>query len=126
MTMRRSWGFTLIELIVVLAIIAALASLAWPRYVAQLENTDEVMLRENLRLVRHSIDRFYEDNTRYPDTVQELVDRRYIRALPIDPLTRSTETWLIIPPPAGEKGQLGDIRSGARGTSRWGIAYVDL
>jgi general secretion pathway protein G len=119
-------GFTLIELIVVLAILAALASLAWPRYVGQLDNTNDVILRENLRLVRHSLDKFHEDQARFPDSLQELVDRRYIRALPIDPLTGRSDTWQLVPPPVGEKGQVGDIKSGANGVSRWGIAYADL
>ena len=122
----RTRGFTLIELIVVLAILAALASLAWPRYVGQLDNTNDVILRENLRLVRHSLDKFHEDQGRFPDSLQELVDRRYIRALPMDPLTGRNDTWQIVPPPVGEKGQIGDVRSGATGVSRWGIAYADL
>jgi len=85
-----------------------------------------VILRENLRLVRHSLDKFHEDQGRFPDTLQELVDRKYIRSLPIDPVTGRSDTWLLLPPAVGEKGQIGDLKSGASGVSRWGIAYAEL
>lgn len=124
--MRRSDGFTLIELIVVMAIVATLAAIAWPRYIGQVESSQDVILRENLRLTRHSIDKFHEDLGRFPDSLQELVDRRYIRAMPVDPITGRTDTWLLLAPPPGEKGQVGDVKSGASGFSRWGIAYTDL
>ncbi len=122
----RLRGFTLIELIVVLAIVSALIAIVWPRYIGQLDGSRDVILRENLRLARHSIDKFYEDNNRFPDSLQELVDRRYIRALPVDPVTDRSDTWIVLPPPANEKGQVGDLKSGATGSSRWGIAYADL
>jgi general secretion pathway protein G len=122
----RLRGFTLIELIVVLAIVSALIAIVWPRYIGQLDGSRDVILRENLRLARHSIDKFYEDNNRFPDSLQELVDRRYIRALPVDPVTDRSDTWILLPPPPNEKGQVGDLKSGATGNSRWGIAYADL
>jgi general secretion pathway protein G len=122
----RLRGFTLIELIVVLAIVSALIAIVWPRYIGQLDGSRDVILRENLRLARHAIDKFYEDNNRFPDSLQELVDRRYIRALPVDPVTDRSDTWILLPPPPNEKGQVGDLKSGATGTSRWGIAYADL
>ena len=124
--MQTTRGFTLIELIVVMAIVATLAAIAWPRYVGQVESSQDVILRENLRLTRHSIDKFHEDLGRFPESLQELVDRRYIRAMPIDPITGRADTWRLLPPPATERGQVGDLRSGASGTSRWGIAYADL
>ena len=124
--MQTPRGFTLIELIVVMAIVATLAAIAWPRYIGQVEGSQEVILRENLRLTRLSIDKFHEDLGRFPDSLQELVDRRYLRAMPVDPITGRTDTWLLLPPATTEKGQVGDLKSGASGTSRWGIAYTDL
>jgi general secretion pathway protein G len=124
--MRARHGFTLIELIVVMAIVATLAAIVWPRYIGQVEGSQDVILRENLRLTRLSIDKFHEDLGRFPDSLQELVDRRYIRTLPVDPVTGRTDTWLLLPPPSNEKGQVGDLKSGASGSSRWGIAYTDL
>ena len=124
--MQTSRGFTLIELIVVMAIVATLAAIAWPRYIGQVEGSQEIILRENLRLTRLSIDKFHEDLGRFPDSLQELVDRRYLRTVPVDPITGRTDTWLLLPPPTTEKGQVGDLKSGASGTSRWGIAYIDL
>src|SRR5688500_19837005 len=97
--MQTTRGFTLIELIVVMSIVASLAALAWPRYVGQVESSQDVILREYLRLTRHSIDKFHEDLGRFPESLQELVDRRYIRAMPIDPITWRADTWRLLPPP---------------------------
>ena len=113
--MRR--GFTLIELLVVMAIIATLLSIATPRYFAHLDRAREAALRETLFIVRDAIDKFHADTGRYPAELDELVSRRYLRSLPLDPVSDSRETWTVVEPPGGQPG-VGDIRSGAGGAER--------
>ena len=119
----RFRGFTLIELLAVLAIVAVLLTLAMPRHVERIDMAKEVVLRDNLRSTREVIDQFYGDQGRYPDSLQELVDKRYLRAVPTDPLTESDSTWQAIDVPPGYKGQVYDIRSGAPGLGRNGVPY---
>ena len=118
-------GFTLIELLVVLAIIATLLLLVSPRYFQQVDASKETVLRDNLRSTRDVLDKFYGDTGRYPDSLQELVDKRYLRVLPADPVTESAQTWQIVPAPEGYKGNVYDVRSGARGQARDGSNYAD-
>ena len=101
---RRGRGFTLIELLVVLAIVATLLALSLPRYAQSLDVAKEKVLVENLRTTRAAIDKFYADTTRYPESLDELVERRYLRALPIDPILDSDRAWRIVPPPTDRKG----------------------
>jgi len=114
----RTRGFTLIELMVVMAIVATLLTIVTPSYFAHLDRAREAALRETLAVTRDAIDKFHADNERYPASLQELVDRRYLRSLPTDPITESSETWTVLPPPSGTEGEAGgagvwDIRSGA-------------
>jgi general secretion pathway protein G len=115
-------GFTLIELLVVLAIMGALLTLVVPRYFEQAERAKETVLRENLTVLRASIDRFHGDRGRYPQTLQELVERRYLREVPMDTLTGSRATWTLEAPTNGEAG-IYDVRSGARGKAKDGTDY---
>lgn len=119
------YGFTLIELLVVLAIVSLLLTLAAPRYFQSLDTAKEAILSENLRLVRETIDKFYGDNGRYPDSLDELVDRRYLRSAPFDPMTESTETWTLLPPKSGAGGVY-DIKSSAEGQTRDGRSFKEL
>ena len=119
-------GFTLIELLVVLAIVSLLLTLAAPRYFHSIDTSKEVVLIENLRIVRETIDKFYGDTGRYPDSVEELVERRYLRSLPFDPMTESTTTWTLVPPGSGAVGKVYDIKSGAEGLTRDGKPFKDL
>lgn len=121
---RPCGGFTLIELLVVLAIVATLLLLVTPRYFNQVEASKEAVLRDNLRTTREVIDKFHGDTGRYPESLDELVEKRYLRALPQDPLTGSATTWQSVPPSDGEKGAVQDIRSGAPGTARDGRPYA--
>lgn len=117
-------GFTLIELLVVLAIVATLLVLVAPRYINQLEVSKEVVLRDNLSATRGVIDKFYGDLGRYPDSLEELVEKNYLRSIPFDPITDSNSTWQIIAVPTGYKGNVFDLKSGATGSSRQGQTYA--
>ncbi|TFW36184.1 type II secretion system protein [Massilia horti] len=117
-------GFTLIELLVVLAILALLMTVAVPRYFHSIDQSKETILKENLRITRSAIDSFYGDNGRYPQSLDELVERGYLRSLPVDPVTESVATWIVVPAADG-KGVF-DLHSGAAGTARSGIALQYL
>jgi general secretion pathway protein G len=116
-------GFTLVELLVVMAIIALLLSLAVPRYYSSVEKSREAVLRENLSMTRQALDRYFGDNGKYPDTLEQLVSGKYLRSLPQDPLTDSSSTWVIVPPEVPEKGGIFDLKSGAAGKARDGTEY---
>ncbi|WKL15220.1 prepilin-type N-terminal cleavage/methylation domain-containing protein [Comamonas testosteroni] len=118
-------GFTLIELMVTLAIVATLTLMVYPRYSLRIDDSKEAVLRENLRVVRSVIDDFRGDKGRYPENLDELVTQRYLRALPVDPMTESDSTWVIVEVPEGETGEVFSVRSGASGTARNGQAYAD-
>lgn len=121
----RIRGFTLIELLVVLAIVSTLLLLVTPRYSGRVDQSRETVLRENLRTTRDVLDKFYGDLGRYPDSLQELVDRKYLRSLPYDPLTESSQTWTFVPVPEGYVGTVYDLHSGASGAARDGSNYAD-
>jgi general secretion pathway protein G len=118
-------GFTLIELLVVLAIVSTLLLLVVPRYFNKVDESKEAVLRDNLRATRDVLDKFYGDNGRYPETLEELVEKKYLRSLPVDPITELAATWQLVPVPDGYKGTVYDIRSGAPGTARDGKNYAD-
>jgi general secretion pathway protein G len=121
----RGRGFTLIELLVVLAIVATLLLLVAPRYFQSVDHAKEAVLRDNLRTVRDTIDKFHADQGRYPEALEELVEKKYLRALPADPVTESTSTWQLVPVPDGAKGAVYGIRSGAAGTASDGTKFAD-
>lgn len=116
----------MIELLVALAIIGLMLALAYPRYFSSLERSKEVVLRENLRTVRETIDKFYGDTGRYPEALEELVEKKYLRAVPLDPITDSAATWQVLPPADGKEGKVYDIKSGAPGATSGGRAFSDL
>jgi len=122
---RRARGFTLIELLVVLAIVATLLTLAVPRYFGKVDAAKETVLRENLRTTRDVIGKFYGDTGRYPETLDELVEKKYLAGLPFDPLTDSATSWTLVPAPEGYKGAVYDIRSGSPGRAADGSAYAE-
>lgn len=124
MTARpRPDGFTLIELMVVMAILALLVAIAAPRYFGNLEKSRETALHQTLAVTREAIDQFYADNGKYPDDLGTLVSARYLRGLPYDPITESSATWTLIPPEDPEKGGVYDVRSGAEGIGRNGAPF---
>jgi general secretion pathway protein G len=118
-------GFTLIELLVVLAIISTLLTLAVPRYFSSVQRSKEVVMRENLWIMRDALDKYFGDVGRYPDQLQDLATKKYLRAVPIDPITETSTTWRVIPPDDPEKGGVYDVKSGAEGTATGGMAYSD-
>ena len=120
---RKSSGFTLIELMVVLAVIATLLTIAVPRYFSSLEKSREAVLRQDLSLLRETLNKYYGDNGKYPDALDELVASKYLRNIPVDPITDSNTTWISIPPDPTEMGSVYDIRSGAQGVARDGTEY---
>lgn len=121
-------GFTLVEMLVVLAIVSLLVALAVPRYVDRVEDAREAVLRENLKVVRTAIDRFQADAGRYPRDIAELVERRYLAALPHDPITDRNDSWVEVGADRLEPGAsgIGDVRSGAEGESRGGRSYAEF
>jgi general secretion pathway protein G len=124
MVMQASRGFTLIELLVVLAIMGLLLSLVSPRYFHSVDASKEAVLAENLRITREAIDHFYSDRKRYPESLNELVTRRYLRTLPVDPVVESATAWTLIAPPPELEGRIADLRSRAPGIGRNGRPYV--
>ncbi|MDO8414334.1 MAG: prepilin-type N-terminal cleavage/methylation domain-containing protein [Gallionellaceae bacterium] len=118
-------GFTLIELLVVITIIALLLTIAVPRYFGGIDRAKEAVLHENLNIMRESLDKFFADTGKYPDSLDELVSRRYLRKLPVDPITESADSWVIVPPTDPEKGGVFDVKSGASGIARDGTAYSE-
>ena len=122
---RRIQGFTLIELMVVLAIVALLLSVAAPRYFGAVEQSKEVALKQNLATMRDAIDKFHADLGVYPDSLDALVEKRYLRAVPVDPITDDAKNWAIAAPPEPEKGKVFDVKSGATGTARDGTSFKD-
>ncbi len=118
-------GFTLVELLVVLAILALLLTLAVPRYFTSIERAKDATLKQDLNTLRESLDKFYADNGKYPATLDDLVDRKYIRKLPIDPITDKATTWVFTPPEPPLEGEIYDIHSGSTATAKDGTRYAD-
>lgn len=116
-------GFTLIELLVVMSIVSLLLTIAVPRYFTHVERAREVALRESLNVMRDSIDKFYGDTGKYPDSLEELVNKRYIRRIPIDPITDQATSWTIVAPPPPATGAVSDVKSGAIGNGIDGTPY---
>ena len=120
---KRDGGFTLIELLAVMAIVALLTAIVAPRYFDSVSRAKEAVLRTDLRILREAIDKEHADTNMLPLTLQQLVDLHYISNVPIDPITDSTITWVIVPSPDGVTPGIYDIKSGASGSARDGSNY---
>jgi general secretion pathway protein G len=117
-------GFTLVELMVVLAIIALLVSIVAPHYVGRLARAEETVLQENLVVMRDALDKYFADTGTYPQSLEELVSKRYLRNIPTDPVTQSNATWILVPPTDAMLGAgVYDVRSGAKGSGSNGKPY---
>ncbi|TDF82158.1 type II secretion system protein [Pseudomonas sp. H9] len=123
--MRRNQGFTLIELLVVMAIIATLMTIAMPRYFQSLETSREATLRQSLAVMREALDHYYGDTGHYPESLEQLVEQRYLRNAPMDPITERRDGWQVVAPPEGVAGAVADIKSGATGRARDGSLYSE-
>ena len=120
----RARGFTLIELLVVMAVLGLLLAIVAPRYVERVDTAREVTLKHNLAALREAIDRFYADRGRYPAELRELVMQRYLRDVPLDPITERSDTWVPVQPPGRSGPAVFDVHSGASGTARDGKPYA--
>lgn len=118
-------GFTLVELLVVMAIIATLLAIAVPRYFGSVDQSKEVALKQSLNVMRDAIDKYYGDQGVYPDSLETLVTKKYLRSIPVDPITESATTWAVVPPENPEKGKVYDVKSGAEGRARDGTYYKE-
>ena len=123
MTTQRGKGFTLIELLVVMTIVALLLSIVVPRYFHSVTKAEETVLKQDLTLMREALDKYHADTGSYPDTLDDLINKKYLRKIPVDPVTQSATTWILIPPSNTEKGAIFDIKSGAPGNAGDGTAY---
>lgn len=121
----RANGFTLIELLTVMTIIAILLTIAVPRYFNSIDRSKEVTLRQDLNVMRDAIDKFYGDTGALPGTLDELVTKKYLRAIPADPMTESAATWQIVAPPDPKNTGVHDVKSGAPGKALDGSNFQD-
>jgi len=119
---KNSNGFTFIELMVVMAIIASIISIAMPRYFDGLERSKETALKQNLKEMREAIDHYHSDKGDYPANLQTLVSERYLRFIPVDPITETSDSWQVTPPP-DNRNRVYDVASGASTIARNGQAY---
>ena len=122
---ERAQGFTLIELLVVLSIIALLVAIVSPRYFRSIDRARESSLHTSLATLRDAIDKFDGDLGRYPESIDELVQRQYIREIPLDPVTGRRDTWVTAPPPSDAVvvDGVADVHSGAPGVGLDGMPY---
>jgi general secretion pathway protein G len=124
----KNSGFTLLEMMIVLVIIAILAAISIPVYKAVVLTAKETVLKDNLRDLRHVIDQYTADKKKAPQSLQDLVDAGYFRQIPIDPITNSNSTWetvtdtAVAAPDQTDSG-ITDVHSGATGVSTEGTPY---
>jgi general secretion pathway protein G len=118
-------GFTLIELLVVMAIIAVLLTLAVPRYFGSLDRSKEAVLKEDLFQLRDAIGKYYGDKGKYPESLEALATEKYLRKVPVDPITESATTWVVVAPEDPQKGAVYDVKSGAQGKASDGSVFAE-
>lgn len=119
-------GFTLLELLFVLVIVALLAGLVGPVLARSIGHARESTLQEDLRVLRKAIDDYYADNAKYPAELADLADRHYLRGIPADPVTERRDTWVVVRADT-ERGAAGiiDVHSGSDLVASDGSYYRD-
>ncbi|MBC3879955.1 type II secretion system protein [Undibacterium sp. LX40W] len=123
--MKKASGFTMIELMVAMAIVAVMLTVAAPRYFSNIDKTKEAVLREDLYILRDAIDKFYADKNKYPEQLADLVTEKYLRSIPVDPYTRSSNSWVVLPPEDGSLGAIANVRSAAPNKAIDGTWFKD-
>ena len=123
--MRRR-GFTLIELLVVFTVLSLLLTLAVPRYFGSIDKSKEAVLHENLNQMRDAISRYYADKGKYPESLDSLASDKYLRRVPMDPITEREKNWIVVQPSDPSKGGVYDVKSGAQGRTKDGKEFSEL
>jgi general secretion pathway protein G len=127
---RRSAGFTLIELLIVITLVVVLAAIGMSTYATSVTRAKEAVLREDLFRLKDAIDQYNADKGTYPSDLAALVSEGYMRQIPKDPFTESSDTWQTVmsePDPANPNASPGvyDVKSGATGTGMDGRPYAE-
>lgn len=134
---KRESGFTLLELIIVIAVVGILATIAMPKLKDIPRKANESVLKTNLHTMRDVIDQHYGDKGRYPASLEALVEGGYLRKIPIDPITKRSDTWVLTyeevdpdnPPVESESGEgqpgIVDVHSGSNANSLDGTPYSE-
>jgi general secretion pathway protein G len=117
-------GFTLIELLVVMVLIGLLLSLSIPHYFGNIEKAKESVLRQDLAQLRDAIDKYAGDQGHYPASLDEIVAQKYLRKIPVDPITERSDSWIVVAPDKKESGAVFDVKSGATGKAKDGSDYA--
>jgi general secretion pathway protein G len=121
--MKDNKGYTLIEMMTVIAIISILATIAVPSFQKSIVRAKEASLRNSLFILRDVIDQYYADQGNYPESLETLVEKKYIRAIPQDPFTGSNDTWILIPAQGEGLSGIYDVHSGSDKISLYGTPY---
>ncbi len=127
---RRSNGFTLIELLVVIAIIGIIVTVASGQYQRSIRKAKEAVLKEDLYIMRTAINQYFADKGKYPADLQTLVEDKYLKSIPIDPISQSAETWVTEMAQTDDKDistepGISDVKSGAPGAAIDGSSFTD-